>query len=329
MSSLILDSLEAIPRGEGPVHMALGMFDGVHRGHQTVIGAAIQSARQSRGRSAVLTFWPHPSRIFKPDHPTEMISTPEIKLCLLQQAGVDLIVQKPFDHGFASITADEFPGYLKKAVPDLAGVYIGENFRFGSGRQGRVDDLIEKEPALGVQVVSAQRIRFNGQPISSTRIRGNLKIGQIAEANPMLGYHYFSVGEVEEGNHTGRELGFPTLNLPWNPECKPAYGVYAVKAYRFNPNEDARIAPGKRIPGVPAVANFGLRPTIGDLTEPLLELHLLANEVEYGPGDQIRVEWHKFIRSERTFESLDQLRGQIERDVEAAHRYFHLSRSAR
>ena len=317
-----LDHLEGSPQDGRPLHLAVGMFDGVHRGHQAVIGAAIQSARQSGGKSAVLTFWPHPSRIFRPDNPTRMISSPEIKVSFLEAMGVDYLVQQPFDTHFSEMEAESFPAFLKTACPDVDSIFIGENFRFGKGRRGDVDLLIEMEKTSQLHVVSAPRIRFNGMPVSSTRIREALEAGRLEEANQMLGYPYFSLGVVKSGNQKGSEMGFPTLNMAWDPECRPALGVYAVTVVPWDPAQpQGRLHP-RPSTGLAGVANFGLRPTVGDLIAPLVEVHLLQEKVTLGQGDRLKVEWHRFLRPERKFENFEALREQIAKDEEQACRFF-------
>lgn len=317
--STFFDQLEGIPQDGRPLHLALGMFDGVHRGHQAVIGSAIQSARQCEGRSGVLTFWPHPSHLFRPDNPVPMISSPRIKSWLLEELGVEWIIQKEFNQAFAEVSAERFPKMLQEALPDLAGLYVGENFRFGKGRQGTVEDLAGIQDRFGMQLFSADRIKFNGGPISSTRIRECLENGKIGEANQMLGYNYFSLGQVEPGNQKGREIGVPTLNLPWDPECRPALGVYAVQVRVWDIEHPD--SSGQRVPGV---ANFGVRPTVGDRTVPLLEVHLLQDKTVWKTGDSLRVDWLHFIRPEKQFPSFEALKTQIESDEAEARQFFRL-----
>lgn len=300
------ERLDATPADGRPLHLAIGMFDGVHRGHQAVIGSAIQAARLSRGRSGVLTFWPHPSRLFNPECPVPMITEPTIKRWLLERVGVDWIIQQTFDQDFARITAEEFPSLLADALPDLQALYVGENFRFGKGRRGGVQLLVEREKEMGIQVVSADRLRFYGEPISSTRIRECLAHGQIEKANRMLGYAYFSLGKVHPGNQMGRKLGFPTLNLPWNPECRPALGVYRVEVASWQAQSVQ--------PPHAGVANFGLRPTIGNQEIPVLEVHLTNAECPWSTGDALKVDWLEFLRPEKKFESLEALQRQIQED---------------
>jgi riboflavin kinase / FMN adenylyltransferase len=311
-AKLTAASLQDVRPTRRPLHLAIGMFDGVHLGHQAVIDAAIHSARQAGGVSAVLTFHPHPSRLFRPEAPTLLLMPPEQKTHFLREFGVDCVIAQPFTHTFAKLQAGHFLAYLKKHLPSLAAVYVGENFRFGRGRAGDVKLLIRSGLEAGLAVVSVPRLRHNGQPVSSTRIRDLLTRGDIAEANHLLGYNYFCDGSVQPGLRHGRALGFPTLNVVWEPEARPAYGVYAVRL---------RGATGRWRRGV---ANYGLRPTIehSQPVRPLLETHLLGRGPAPGPRARVRVEWLEFLRPEKKFPSFDALRQQIARDCTAAEKYF-------
>lgn len=295
------------------LHLAIGMFDGVHLGHQAVIEAAVHSARRCGGFAGVLTFQPHPSRLFRPGNPVRLIMEPESKARRLFQLGVDAVIMQEFDAAFAGIAADEFLPRLKKSMPSLDTIYVGENWRFGRGRLGDVAFLVDEARRRGLNVVSAQRIRQNGEPISSTRIRDYLAEGRMAEANALLGYTYFSRGVVAPGKRLGRTIGFPTLNVPWEPELRPRLGVYAVQVSGESFPESAAPLQG--------VANYGLRPTVEDASGPLLEIHLLG-ECPFGRGDRLTVEWLEFLRPEMKFADVDALRGQIEKDRKKAVEFF-------
>ena len=162
-----------------PLQLAVGMFDGVHLGHRAVVDAAIQSARRSGGIAGVLTFWPHPSRLFNPDNPVRMIQSPGQKTRLLFAAGVDLVISEQFNRDFAAIAAEEFLPHLKHFLPTLTALYVGENWKFGRGRRGDVAMLIAEARKQHLSVVSAPRINHNGEPISSTRIRTCLRDGRM------------------------------------------------------------------------------------------------------------------------------------------------------
>ena len=295
-----------------PLHLAIGIFDGVHLGHRAVIEAAVQSARRSDGIAAVLTFSPHPSFLFRPESPTPLIMELETKVALLGALGVEAVVAEPFTPEYARIEAEDFLAHLRSHLPYLAAVYVGENWRFGRGRRGDVAMLIAEGRKLGLGVFSAPRVNFNGEPISSTRIRGLLSDGDIVQANALLGRTYAAKGVVRPGKRLGRTIQFPTLNLHWNPGLKPRYGVYMV-----------RVTAEGATAGLPAIANYGLRPTVESATEPRLETHVLG-ACPFGEGDEITVEWLKFLRPEMKFSGLDELRAQIGRDVAAARAEFFL-----
>jgi riboflavin kinase/FMN adenylyltransferase len=291
----------------GELHLAIGVFDGVHLGHKAVIESAVFSAQRSGGVSGVLTFDPHPSRLFRPNAPTLLMMPIEVKTSMLHAVGVDVVIRKHFDREFAAIPAEDFLASLKAALPSLKSIYIGENFRFGKMRAGNVATMIESGNALGIGVFSVDRIKHNGEPISSTRIRQALESGQIEAVNDLFGYNYFSNGTVVGGAKLGRQIGFPTLNLPWAPECLPCFGVYHV---RFRPSVDA--------PWAYAVANYGVKPTVAEADQsPALEVHALA-DTTMDQGDSIEVEWLRFIRPEQKFASVDALKVQITKDCETA-----------
>lgn len=281
------------------------MFDGVHLGHQSVIESAIHSARRSNGLAGVLTFWPHPARILRPGTPVPLIHDRETKRRILGRLGLDFIVEQEFTANYAAMEASAFVPWLRRSLPRLAAVYVGENWRFGRGRAGDVATLVAEAQSAGVEVFSAPRLNHNGAPISSSRIRDLLARGAVGEANALLGYSYFAEGTVQPGRRLGRELGFPTLNLSWEPELKPAYGVYAVSVVA---------ADGQTRLGV---ANYGLRPTVAATTRPLLEVHLLG-DTQLGPGDALTVHWLHFLRAEQRFPDVTALRAQIAQDRQAA-----------
>jgi len=297
------------PAAARPLHLAIGMFDGVHLGHKSVIESALHSARRSGGLAGVLTFWPHPSALFHPENPTPLLMPTEMKRSVLGRLGIDFVIEQNFSREFAAVGAAEFVALLKRSLPPLSAVYVGENWRFGRGRTGDVAVLVGEAGKNGFEVFSAPRLNHNGAPISSSRIRELLAAGAIAEANALLGYSYFAEGVVEPGRRLGRTLGFPTLNLAWEPEAKPAYGVYAVEVTH---------GAGKPRPGV---ANYGLRPTVGQATRPLLEVHMLG-PTKLTTGDKLTVSWLRFLRPESKFSGVEELRAQIGRDRENALKSF-------
>lgn len=300
------DALERVTLPAGAVHLAIGMFDGVHRGHQAVIGTAVEAARRDGGVAGVLTFWPHPSVVLRPASPTSLILSRELKREQLARLGLDFIVDHPFSAEFAATTARDFVSLLKRVFPGLVAVHVGENFRFGRGREGDTVSMTTAAHEAGFAVHSAPRLAGEGAPISSSRIRELLAGGEIEQANELLGYSYFATGTVEPGKRLGRTLGFPTLNLAWQPGLAPRYGVYLVTVS----GPDGRMQPG--------VANYGLRPTVETgATAPRLEVHVLApTTLTY--GDRLTVRLLRFLRPERKFAGVDELRKQVETDRLAA-----------
>lgn len=295
----------------GPLHLAIGMFDGVHLGHRAVIEPAVHAARREGGVSAVLTFRPHPTALFRPEHPTRLILDSPSQAELLEGLGVDAVITQRFDRAFAAIRAEDFVGWLKRRLPSLAGIHVGQNFRFGAGRLGDVAVLVAAARPFGVTVFSVPAVRVDGEPVNSTRVRTLLAAGEVAAAAVLLGQPYFARGAVIAGRRLGRQLGFPTLNLAWEPDLRPRFGVYAVDV-----KDGRREAPAG--PSAPGVANYGLRPTVeAREPEPRLEVHLFG-ECRFDTGDEILVEWRRFLRPEMKFASLDALRAQIARDVAAA-----------
>jgi riboflavin kinase / FMN adenylyltransferase len=303
-----LDEARALP--SQPLHLAIGMFDGVHLGHRAVVEAAVQSARGGGGISGVLTFWPHPSALFRPENPTKLMQNAEIKARMLLALGVDVVITQSFTPELAAVCAEDFLPWLKQRLPQLATVYVGENFRFGQGRRGDAALLVASGRQHNVRVFPAARVNHNEEPISSTRIRAQLAAGDVQAANALLGYNYFAEGVVTSGKKLGRTIGFPTLNLPWSPELRPRYGVYAV-----------RISGARQAVPQPAVANYGVRPTVEKTEEPRLETHVLGT-CEFREGDGIKVEWLHFFRPEMKFAGVEDLRAQIAQDRIAATEFF-------
>lgn len=292
-----------------PLHLAIGMFDGVHRGHRLVIDSALGSARRAGGLAGVLTFWPHPSALIHPEKPTRLLMPPGMKRAVLGRLGLDFLIEQHFSGEFARTTAPEFVALLRRCLPRLTAVYVGENWRFGRDRTGDIKLLIAEARQAGLEVFSTPPLNHQGAPISSSRIRELLAAGEIAAANALLGYAYFTEGAVQRGRQLGRTIGFPTLNVAWEPELKPRFGVYAVEVS------------GRSGPPVKGVANYGLRPTVEQTDRPLLEVHLLApSTLTY--GDFVSVRWLQFLRPEAKFGDQGELQRQIVRDRENALKFL-------
>lgn len=292
-------------------HVAIGVFDGVHAGHRAVLASAVAAARPAREEVVALTFEPHPSRLLRPDRPVPLILNRQQKDARLAEAGAHRVVHQPFDAAHREIRAGDYVAWLLARFPGLRSLHVGDNFRYGKGREGDALRLAEEARAAGLAVGIVPPVRVDAEVTSSSRIREALLAGEIAKANAMLVRPYEAEGTVEAGRQIGRTLGFPTLNLRWQPELIPAHGVYAAEVVT-----PAGVAE-------PAVANWGLRPTVeSSPAEPLLEAHLLRPSGPAPvPGDAIRVRWLSWIRPERRFGDVTELRAQIGEDsAEAARR---------
>lgn len=309
-------SIEEFPHSgkDVPVFLCIGNFDGVHRGHRALFDWAKTLAREQDGICGALTFSPHPEAFFRGDAASKLIYSQEVKLALFEKLGLDFAIMQRFSADFARLPAEDFFPRLKNAIPALTGVFVGKNFRFGAGRKGDAASLQASACSFGASVYALDPVLFENEKISSTRIREQLVQGKIEAADAMLAEPYFSTGTIVPGRQLGRTIGFPTLNLPWNPDLRPRFGVYAV-----------RVKCGENV--FRGVANYGVRPTVerGVVPEPLLETFVLevpdgANCPSY--GDVITVEWLKFLREERRFGSVAELREQLAEDLKIAESVF-------
>ena len=296
-----IDKLEELAAQGGQLHLALGVFDGVHVGHRAVIARAVEAARNQGGKAFVVTFDPHPIRVIAPEKaPASLLATLDEKAAVVKALGVDGLLVIHFDMAFSKMDAEEFVRKLLAA--DVRTIAVGEDWRFGSKRSGDVAMLRRMGGELGFQLEAVPPVMWDGERISSTRIRQAIRDGNFDAVEEMLGRPYELYGTVIEGRKLGRELGFPTANLRVGERQTPRDGVWAVK-----------------VDGVGrGVANLGTRPTV-DGGERLLEVHVLGFSGDLY-GKELRVSFRKFLRPERKFGSVDELREQIGRDAEEAGR---------
>ncbi len=287
------------------LHLAIGMFDGVHIGHQSVLRQAVEAAsREEHHFSGVLTFDPHPSRILHPEGATSLLMPLEQRIQKIFAAGIDFVFVQTFTRRYAMQKATEFVPGLQRQFPSLKSIHVGENFRFGAGRSGDVTTLRDTAAEAGVELHALKRASLDGMAISSSRIRLALVEGSMEEVTAMLGHPYLVEGEVVAGKGLGRQLDFPTLNVAWSPEVAPRFGVYQVYL---------RMAHSSALQ--PGIANYGLRPTVEQSSDPRLEVHLLDPTRVPATGDHVQVALMAFLRPEKTFSSAGELREQIRLDV--------------
>ena len=286
---------------------ALGNFDGVHLGHQAVIGDAGRIARAMGAPHGVVTFEPHPRRLFRPDEPPFRLSSMRSKTRWIEPLGVDLLFILHFDREFAEKSAEAFVEETLVAGLGVRHIVVGADFRFGHQRCGSIDTLAGLGRRFGFGITTVPPVKADGVEISSTRIREDLRAGRPEAAAALLGHWWEVEGRVAPGEQRGRTIGFPTANLRLGDFLEPAAGVYAVRA---------ALDEGDPAEWIGGVANFGRRPTV-DGRQRLLEVHLFdfAGDLY---GRHLRVQLLSFLRPERKFESLDALKAQIVRDGERA-----------
>jgi riboflavin kinase / FMN adenylyltransferase len=283
--------------------VAMGNFDGVHRGHRAVIAVAQQRAEALGRPAAVLTFEPHPRSFFLPGEPLFRLTDESAKLRLLASTGLDGAIVLTFNAALAGLTAEEFVSRILVGRFGIGGAVIGFNFHFGKNRGGSPDFLAAEGRKNGFAVDIVPPFMLDGRPVSSGPIRAALASGKPEEAATLLGFPWFISGEVIHGDKRGRELGFPTANLGLDPACALRHGVYAVRV-----NVDNRLYDG--------VANFGRRPMF-DSGAVLLEVFLFdfAGDLY---GKRIDVAFIAWIRDEEKFGSLDELVQAIDADSRKA-----------
>ncbi|HEX2115655.1 MAG TPA: bifunctional riboflavin kinase/FAD synthetase [Alphaproteobacteria bacterium] len=296
--------------------VAIGNFDGVHRGHQAVIGEAVRRAKAAGRASGVLTFEPHPRRFFKPDTPPFLLTRLRTKVRVLAAIGVDNLFVLRFNASLAGLSAETFIDRVLVDGLRAHQVVVGYDFVFGQGRRGNPELLRERLAARGIATmvmppVAAPHAEPDGDSegliYSSTGVRDALRAGDPRAAARLLGRPFEIEGRVRRGDARGRLLGFPTANIWLGDYLRPALGVYAVQA---------RIDNGSAQPLLTGVANLGLRPTFGG-SEPRLEVHLFDFQGDLY-GHRLRVELIEFLRPERKFDGIEPLKAQIAADVQAA-----------
>lgn len=298
-------------RGDLPANLkggviAIGNFDGVHRGHQAVLGRALEIAADHEIPSLVLTFEPHPRTVFKPDEPVFRLTPAPVKARLLERLGFNAVLEYPFDRAFSSRSAEEF---IQSIIIDWIGareVVTGFDFHFGKGREGGPAFLLASggRHGFGVTLIDAFRDE-DTYVISSSRIRDLIAEGDVAQAAGLLGYRYTVEAEVIHGKKLGRTLGFPTANMALPPEVRLRPGIYAVRFRRA----DGTLHDG--------VASFGHRPTVTSDGAALLETMLFDFDGDLY-GQTCSVSFFGFLRPELKFEGLEALVDHMNRDVEEA-----------
>jgi riboflavin kinase / FMN adenylyltransferase len=287
----------------GGAVVAIGNFDGVHRGHRAVISAALTRARELGRKAAALTFTPHPRTFLRPQDSLFQLSSDRDKLRLLAATGLDGAIVMRFDAALAATSAEEFVAKILVGALGIGGAAIGFDFHFGKNRMGSPGFLAEQGARLGFAVDIAPPLEDEGRPVSSGAVRAALAAGRVVEAAELLGAPWFVSGEVIHGDKRGRELGFPTANLKLSPACGLKHGIYAVRVDISGNRHDG-------------VASFGSRPMFDD-GAPLLEVFLFDFDDDLY-GKSIDVAFIGWIRHEQKFESVEALKRHMVSDVAQA-----------
>jgi riboflavin kinase/FMN adenylyltransferase len=301
----VIDDLSSAKLGSDAI-ITVGAFDGVHRGHQHLIQQMVEEARQTRRLTGLITFHPHPSAVLSPYNPTRYLSTPGEKAALLERLGLDIMAILPFDQAMAQTSARDFVEQVRRHL-HMAELWVGADFALGRGREGNVEALRAMGQELGFTVRVVEPLTWQGQIISSTRVRSLLLRGKVRQATRLLGRYPSLAGEVMRGSQRGHCLGFPTANLEVRKErVVPADGIYAVYARLGEERHQG-------------VANVGVRPSFEIGGQRIVEVHILDfDEKIY--GCDLVVEFVERLRDELRFTDVEELKAQIERDTVQARR---------
>ncbi|ARU30831.1 riboflavin biosynthesis protein RibF [Sulfuriferula sp. AH1] len=292
-----------------PSAVTIGNFDGVHLGHQAMLRQLVETAHARRLTPCAITFEPHPREFFSPDNAPARLSNLRDKLDGLRATGIEHVHICRFNHALAHMPAEQFIDQILVRGLGMQHLLIGDDFRFGAKRAGDFALLQHHSAIYGYDLGAMPSITVNGLRVSSTAVRDALANSQLELAQQLLGHPYRISGRVAHGDKLGRELGFPTANLPIRHPKLPLTGIFVVEVH------------GLGTQALPAVASLGVRPTVKTEAQPILEIHLLNfNDNLY--GRIIHVDFLAKLRDEEKYPDLATLIRQIQRDVECAHDYF-------
>jgi riboflavin kinase/FMN adenylyltransferase len=302
---IILKAIEELAGLKGPIVLAVGTFDGVHLGHQALIRRAMEEAASCGGTAVVMTFDRHPASLLRPELAPKLLTRNAEKISLMEELGVPALLLLPFTSELAAVSAQDFIKELVSACKPLRALCVGRLWSFGKGGEGNVARLRELGLEWNFDVIQIDPVKTAGAPISSTRIRTAIASSDLDQASDCLGRAFILSGEVVTGAGLGSKIGFPTANLDVSGMRLPPNGVYAVKVRRA----------GTIFSGV---CNIGLRPTVdASTTSPVVEVHLFDLSADL-VGENLSLEFVKFLRPEKKFSGINELKEQIARDCTAA-----------
>ncbi len=298
-----IKGFEGLAPGQRGASVALGNFDGVHRGHQALIAEAARAGGQIGAPTGIITFEPHPRRFFRPDAPPFCLTTPAEKARLLAAHGVEHLHELRFDAGFAAIPAEDFVERVLARGLGIRHLVIGEDFRFGKGRTGDALMLRNMSEGLGFTVSIQHLLAGDAGEYSSTAVRVHLEQGRCTAAAAQLGRWHSVSGPVLKGDQRGHGLGYPTANLDFGEQLIPRYGIYAARV---------QVLGGPHAGLHDGVASIGERPTFG-ASAPNFEVHLFDFDGDLY-GAEISAELVSYLRGEERFDSAEALVAQMDRD---------------
>lgn len=291
-----------------PTVLTLGVFDGLHLGHQRIMQHVVERAKAASAHATAITFDPHPRAVLHPESAPPLLQTLDQRLANFELLGIEQAIVVKFDRAFASQPAEDFLSSIIRDRLHAKEVYLGKGFAFGKNRGGNIDLLRQKSKELGFVADEVDEVRIRGARISSSAIRKLLADGRVNLARTMLGRPYGVEGVIIRGNRRGHTIGFPTANLKPHNRVIPRFGVYATATL---------------IDGIwrKSITNIGVRPTFENDAEPSIESYIFDFDGELY-GDVLRVRFLHRIRDERKFNGIDELKAQIERDTRRARNYF-------
>ncbi|MGC4128340.1 MAG: bifunctional riboflavin kinase/FAD synthetase [Bergeyella sp.] len=291
-----------------PLALSLGMFDGVHIGHQSIIDELNRISRENHLESAVLTFWPHPRLVFNPDEELKLLNTLEEKTELLNNYGIHNLFLQAFDEAFRNLTGEEFVKQILVKKLNVKYLIVGYDHVFGKNRSGNFELLQKLAPELGFEVEQMEAVNIHNKNISSTKVRNALSEGNIPEANEMLGYFYSVSGTVIHGKKIGRAIGYPTANIETeNLKFLPKKGAYIVDVFVKNSQYKGMLS-------------IGTNPTVNG-EKLTTEVYILDfNEDIY--GEKIKVSFRDFLHDEIKFESIEKLIERLDEDKRMTERFY-------
>lgn len=288
--------------------LAFGNFDGVHLGHQHIINQVRVIAEKQNCASVIITFAPHPKRFFNPDIDGFCLTSVKQKIAMIEECGVDTLCVIDFNECFSQLSAEDFIKNILIERCQMRSILLGRSCAFGRHRLGDIELLMSFSTLYNYQIINLDEFKMGDDVCSSSKVRALLKNGDIKIANKLLGRNYTIQGVVEVGGRLGKTIGFPTINLNMGLYIKPKTGVYCAK---INHNEQY----------YSGVLNIGTRPTLYEEQEVILEMHIFDfSDILY--GEAVSVELMNFIRPERKFSTIGELKDQIQRDVTLAKQCF-------